>query len=73
MAGRHHAAVVLPVEGGRPEVDEFDPRVAHPAYVPLAGWTVVARPVLCHEQDVLRLQVRVGQVVIVQELQAVRI
>ena len=68
MPGADHRAVMLPVEGRRPEVDELDPGVAHPPDVPLAGGAVLAVPVRAHKQDVLRLQVRVGQVVVVEKL-----
>ena len=59
---------MLPVEGGRAEVDELDPGVAHAPDVALGGGAVLAVPVRAHEQDVLRLQVGVGQVVVVQKL-----
>jgi hypothetical protein len=65
---RHHARMVLPVEGGGPEVDEFDARVTHAPYVTLGGGAELGEPVLGHEEDVLRLEVRVRQVVLVQEL-----
>ena len=53
-------AVVLPVEGGRPEVDEPDLGALHlPHVLPLAG-VVGDLPVRAREQDVLRLEVRVG-------------
>jgi hypothetical protein len=60
--------MVLPVEGGGPEVDEFDARVAHAPYVALGGGAELGEPVLGHEEDVLWLEVRVRQVVLVQEL-----
>ena len=60
--------MVLPVKGGRAKVDQLDARVAHPAHVPFARRAVLRAPVGGDEQDVLRLQVRVGQVVVVQEL-----
>jgi len=60
--------VVLPVEGGGPEVDELDAGVAHAPHVALGGGAELGEPVLGHEEDVLRLEVRVGQVVLVQEL-----
>lgn len=69
MARAHHAAVVLPVEGGRPKVDQLDPGVSHPAEGPLGGRAILAGPVVADKQDVFRLQVRVGEVVVVQELQ----
>ena len=59
---------MLPVKGGRAKVDQLDARVAHPAHVPFARRAVLRAPVGRDEQDVLRLQVRVGQVVVVQEL-----
>ena len=60
VAGAHHAAVVLPLEGGRPKVDEFDACVAHPSDgFALVHDGVVQVPVVRHEQHVLRLQVRV--------------
>ena len=68
VAGRHHAGVVLPVEGGRPEVDELDPGVPHPAHRPLGGRADLRVPVCGHEEDVLGLEVRVRQVVVVQKL-----
>ena len=68
MTGGHHAGVVLPVEGGGPKVDEFDAGVAHAANGPLRGRADLRVPVCGHEQDVLRLQVRVRQVVVVQKL-----
>lgn len=68
MSGGDDRAVVLPVEGGRAEVDELDPGVAHAPDVALGGGAVLAVPVRAHEQDVLRLQVGVGQVVVVQKL-----
>ena len=69
MSSRDNRAVVLPVEGCGPEVDELDPRVPHSSDVPLGGGAVLAVPVVGHEQDVLRLQVRVCQMVIMQELE----
>ena len=68
VSGGDDRAVVLPVEGGRAEVDELDPGVAHAPDVALGGGAVLAVPVRAHEQDVLRLQVGVGQVVVVQKL-----
>ena len=65
MPGRHHAAVVLPVEGGGPEVDELDPGVPHPPDVPLVGGAVLAVPVRADEEDVLRLEVGVSQMIVV--------
>ena len=59
MPSGDHRAVVLPVKGGRPEVNELDSRVPHPSDVALGGGAVLAVPVVGHEQDVLRLQVRV--------------
>ena len=59
---------MLPVEGRRPEVDELDPGVAHAPDVPLVGRAVVADPVCAHKQDILWLQVRVGQVVVMKKL-----
>jgi hypothetical protein len=60
--------VVLPIKGGRPEVDQLDPGVPHAAEGALGGGAVLAGPVARHKQDVLGLQVSVGQVVVVQEL-----
>ena len=61
VPGGDDLAVVLPVEGGRPEVDEPDLGALHlPHVLPLAG-VVGDLPVRAGEQDVLRLQVRVGQ------------
>ena len=37
VPGGHHAAVVLPVEGGGAEVNELHPGVSHPPDVPLVG------------------------------------
>ena len=71
MSGGDDRAVVLPVEGGRAEVDELDPGVAHAPDVALGGGAVLAVPVRAHEQDVLRLQVGVGQVVVVQKLKKI--
>ena len=68
MPRRHDAGVVLPVKGRRAKVDELDAGVAHSPYVSLGGWAELGVPVRGHEQDVLRLQVRVGQVALVQEL-----
>ena len=68
VSGGDDRAVVLPVEGGRAEVDELDPGVAHAPDVALGRGAVLAVPVRAHEQDVLRLQVGVGQVVVVQKL-----
>ena len=68
MSRRDDAAVVLPVEGGRAKVDELDPGVPHPSKVPLRRRAVLGAPVRRDEQDVLRLQVGVGKVVVVQEL-----
>ena len=68
MPGADHGAVVLPVKGRRPEVDELDPGVAHAPYVPLAGRAELRVPVRAHKQDILRLQVRVGQVVNMKKL-----
>ena len=66
---RHHRRVVLPVERGRAKVDQLDPGVLHAAHGALRGGADVGVPVRAHKQDVLRLQVRVGQVVVVQELE----
>ena len=60
--------MVFPVESGRPKVDELDPGVPHPPKVPLRCRAVLGAPVRRDEQDVLRLQVGVGKVVVVQEL-----
>lgn len=68
VSGADHGAVVLPVKGRRPEVDELDPGVAHAPDVALVGGAVLAVPVRAHKQDVLRLQVGVGQVVVVKKL-----
>ena len=68
MPRRDDAAVVLPVEGGRAEVDQLHPGVPHPPEVALRRRAVLRAPVGRDEQDVLRLQVGVGEVVIVQEL-----
>ena len=68
MSGADHGAVVLPVKGRRPEVDELDPGVAHAPDVALVGGAVLAVPVRAHKQDVLRLQVSVGQVVVMKKL-----
>ena len=65
---RDDAAVVLPVEGGRAEVDQLDPGVPHSTEVALRRRAVLRAPVGRDEQDVLRLQVGVGEVVVVQEL-----
>ena len=65
MSGGHHAAVVLPVERGGAEVDELDPSVSHPPDVPLVGRAVLAVPVGAHEQNVLRLEVSVSQMIVV--------
>ena len=65
VPGRHHAAVVLPVEGGGPEVDELDPGVPHPPDVPLVGGAVLAVPVRADEEDVLWLEVGVSQMIVV--------
>ena len=69
VSGGDYAGVVLPVESGRPKVDEFDPRVAHPAHRALAGRTGLGVPVRRHEQNVFRLEIRVREVVVVQELE----
>ena len=45
------------------------PGVPHPPQVALRGGAVLGAPVGGHKQDVLRLQVRVSEVVIVQELE----
>ena len=68
MSRRDDAAVVFPVEGGRAKVDQLHPRVPHPPEVALRRGAVLRAPVGRDEQDVLRLQVGVGEVVIVQEL-----
>ena len=68
MPRRDDAAVVLPVEGSRAKVDELDPGVPHPPKVPLRRRAVLGAPVGRDKQDVLRLQVGVGEVVVVQEL-----
>ena len=68
VPGADHRAVVLPVEGRWPEVDQLDPGVAHAPDVPLVGRAVVADPVRAHKQDILGLQVRVGQVVVMKKL-----
>ena len=68
VAGGHHARVVLPVEGGRPEVDQFNPRVAHPAHRALGGGAHLGEPVTSDEQDVLRFEVCVREVVVVEKL-----
>ena len=68
MPRRDDAAVVLPVEGGRAKVDQLHPGVPHPPEVALRRRAVLRAPVGRDEQDVLRLQVGVGEVVVVQEL-----
>ena len=68
VSGADHGAVVLPVKGRRPEVNELDPGVAHAPDVALVGGAVLAVPVRAHKQDVLRLQVSVGQVVVMKKL-----
>ena len=45
MTGGDHATVMLPVEGGGPEVDELDPGVAHPPDGTLSGRTYLRVPV----------------------------
>ena len=69
MSGGHHAAVVLPVEGGGAEVNELHPRVSHPSDVPLVGGAVLAVPVVAYEQNVLGLQVGVSQMIVVEKLE----
>ena len=69
MPSGYHRAVVFPVKGCRPKVDELHSGVPHAPDVPLGGRAVLAVPVVGYEQDVLRLQVRVCQMVIVQELE----
>ena len=69
MSGGDYAGVVLPVEGGRPKVDELDPGVAHPTHRALAGRAGLGVPVRRHEQNVFRLEIRVREVVVVQELE----
>ena len=73
VPGRHHRRVVLPVEGGGPEVDELDARVFHAAHGALRVGADLGVPVMAYEQDVLGLQVRVGQVVVMQELNKILI
>ena len=68
MSRRDDAAVVLPVEGGGAKVDQLDPGVSHPSQVALCRRAVLRAPVGRNEQDVLRLQVGVGEVMVVQEL-----
>ena len=59
MLCRYNTAVVLPVEGGRPKVDELDPGVPHAPDVPLGGGAILTVPIIGNKQDVLWLQVRV--------------
>ena len=61
--------MVFPVEGGRAKVDQLHPRVPHPPEVALRRGAVLRAPVRRDEEDVLRLQVGVGEVVVVQELE----
>ena len=68
MARGNDAGVVLPVKGGRTEVNELDPGVPHPTDGALGGGAHLREPVAPHEQDVLRLQVRVRQLVVVKKL-----
>ncbi len=71
MPGGDDLGVVLPVERGRPEVDEPDLRVLDPADVlPLLG-VVDDLPVGGDEQDVLGLQIGVGQLALVEVLDGV--
>ena len=69
MSRRDDAAVVFPVEGGRAKVNQLHPRVPHPPEVALRRGAVLRAPVGRDKEDVLRLQVGVGEVVVVQELQ----
>lgn len=61
VPGADHRAVVLPLEGGGPEVDQFDSGIAHSADgFALVEDGVVQVPIVGHEQHVLGLQVRVS-------------
>ena len=65
---RHNRGVVFPVEGCGSEVDQLDAGVFHTAYGSLGVWADFGEPVMTHEEDVLWLQVRMGQVVVMQKL-----
>ena len=64
---RHDRRVVLVVEGGAAEVDEADLWAAQEAQVPLPLRVVHQVVAAVVEQDVLGLQVGVGQAVVVHE------
>lgn len=71
VARRDDARVVLPVERRAPEVDQLDPRVPHPPDSALRGGTQLGVPVATDEQDVLRLEVGVRQVIFMQKLDSI--
>lgn len=71
MSGGHYTTVVLPIKGGGSKVYELDPCVPHSSYGSLGEGAVLAVPVTRHEQDVLGLQVSVGKVVVVKELDSI--
>jgi len=55
VPGTHHTAVMLPVKGCRPKVDQLDSCVSHASYCALRRRTVLAVPFAGDEQNVLRL------------------
>ena len=61
VAGGDDGGVMLPLEGGGPEVDQLDPGVSHPPDRLLTRTHELHRPVTRHhKQQVLGLQVGVG-------------
>ena len=68
VPGRDHTAMMLPVESGRTKINQFHPCVPHASNVPLGSGTVLSVPIIGHKQNILRLQVRVCKMVIMQEL-----
>lgn len=67
VAGGHDGAVVLHVEGGAPKVNQSHVRPLDPSEVPFLLGIVVDVVVRVDKQDVLGLEVRVRQLVLVQE------
>ena len=68
VSGADHAGVVLPVKRGGAEVNQLDPGVSHPPDVLLGRGTILREPVIGHKQNVLRLQISVGQMIVVKKL-----
>ena len=73
VSGGDNTGVVFPIKRGRSKVYQLDTCVSHSSDVSLVCWTVLAVPIVAYKQNVLRLQICMGQVVIVKKLKIKRL